>query len=236
VATLDGELYVVGGFLNAGYSAVRMLWKYDWAANIWRSRAPMPQPKGALGLVAANGALYAVGGAFRELGGPASDELLRYDPEANRWEALAPMPTKREHLAVVALESSIHAIGGRANGDEGDAFAAAHEVFDLASGVWSEATPLPAPRGGLSGVAVDGTIVVLGGERGSTAYADVHRYDPASGSWDALPSMPTARHGLASAYLDGSLYAISGSLVAGIVENTTVVEILSGEAVAKKTA
>jgi N-acetylneuraminic acid mutarotase len=227
VAALNGELYVVGGYLNSGHSAVRMLWKYDAAADIWRSRAPMPQPKGALGLVAAEGALYAVGGAFRELGGPASDDLLRYDPAANRWEALAPMPTKREHLAVAAVNGRIHALGGRANGDEGDGIAGAHEVYDIASGAWTDAEPLPVPRGGLSGVAVDDTVLVLGGERGQDTYADVNRYQPATGVWDALPPMPTARHGLATAYTGGLLYAMTGSITAGTVDNTPVVEILA---------
>lgn len=226
VAALDGALYVAGGYLNTGHSAVRSLWRLDPEAGSWQSLAPMPDAKGALGLVAVDGALYAVGGALRELGGPATDDLLRYDPANDVWEALAPMPTKREHLAVAAVGGRIHAIGGRADRSEDDEFAAAHEVYDVAGATWELAAPLPVPRGGLSGVAVEGTVLVLGGERGTTTYADVNRFDPSTGVWDALPAMPTARHGLATAYTGGLLYAITGSLAAGTVDNTPVVEIL----------
>ncbi|MCC6791032.1 MAG: kelch-like protein, partial [Thermomicrobiales bacterium] len=118
---------------------------------------------------------------------------------------------------------------GRADASEGDEFAAAHEVYDIASDTWRAAAPLPVPRGGLSGIAVEGKALVLGGERGSQVFADVNRYDPATDAWDALPPMPTARHGLATAYTGGLLYAITGSVAAGQVDNTPVVEMLTME-------
>lgn len=236
VAALGGSLHVAGGYLNNGHSAVRALWRFDAAGGAWQPLRPLPEPKGAFGLVAADGALFAVGGAFGKLGGQVSGDLLRYDPHLDQWEALEPMPTPREHLAAAFVNGKIHAIGGRANGDESDEFGAAHEVYDLAAGSWSTAEPLPVPRSGLSGVAVDGTIVVLGGEREDVTFADANRYNPSTGTWEALPPMPTARHGLASAYLGGLLYAITGSVKAGGVDNTPVVEVLPIDAAGSPTA
>jgi len=235
VTALDDILYVAGGYGVDDHIAVDHLWAYDPDDDSWSARASLPEPTGAFGLVALGGALYAAGGAYEHLGGPASGDLLRYDPKDDRWEVLAPMPTPREHLAVVALAGEIFTVGGRANGDEGDQFAAAVEAYDPAANAWSPRAPLPVPRGGLTGVAANDSIVVLGGERGSTTFADANRYDPATDAWTELPPMPTARHGLASAYLDEAVYAITGSLRAGGIDNTTAVEILQLETPATPT-
>ena len=229
VAALDGILYVAGGYGVDRHVAVDHLWSYDPKDDSWTARAPLPAPKGAFGLVALDGALYAAGGAFERLSGPVSGDLHRYDPTADNWDTLAAMPTPREHLAVVALDGAIYTVGGRANGDEGDRFAAAVEAYDPIADTWSTRAPLPVPRGGLSGVAAGDTVIVLGGERGDTAFADASRYDPGADAWGALPPMPTARHGLASAFLDGAVYAITGSMLAGGIDNTTSVEILDLE-------
>lgn len=226
VAALDGILFVAGGYSVERHTAVDHVWAYDNDNDAWTARASLPAPRGALGLVALDGALYAAGGATEHLGGPVSGDLLRYDPLSDRWDVLAPMPTAREHLAVVATGGAIYTVGGRANGDEGDAFAAAVEVYDPTADAWSARAPLPVPRGGLSGVAAGDAVIVLGGERGRTVFADANRYDPATDAWTALPPMPTARHGLASAFIGGAVYAITGSVLGGGIDNTPNVEIL----------
>lgn len=227
VTALDGTIYVAGGHLLDGHTSVDNVWAYDVATDTWKERAHLPTARGALGLVAAGGLLYAIGGAELHLGGPATGVVEIYDPATDRWSSGVELPTAREHLAVVALNGLIYAIGGRANRDEGDEFAAANEVYDPATRSWSKLAPLPVPRGGLTGLAVANRIVVSGGERGETAFADVDMYDPATNTWTALPSMPTARHGAASATVGTTIYVIAGSTVAQRVENTSVVEALT---------
>jgi N-acetylneuraminic acid mutarotase len=226
VAALDGRVYVAGGYRIDDMREVGTVWAYDTTRNVWERRADLPTPRGAFGLVALDGRLYAVGGARVELGGPVTGAVEVYDPATNTWQRLAALPTPREHLAVIALDGRIYAIGGRANGDEGDEFASANEVYDPATNHWSALAPLPVPRGGLAGVAVAGQVVVLGGERGQTTFADVDAFDPATNTWTALPAMPTARHGLAAAAVGETIYAIAGSTRAGTVDNTPVVEAL----------
>ncbi len=227
IAALNRSLYLAGGYAADGHTALDAMWRFDPTGGTWEGRASLPKAKGALGLAAAEGALFAVGGAFEHLGGTASADLLRYDPALDRWESLAPLPTAREHLAVAAVSGSIYAIGGRANGDESDAKGGVNERYDLATGLWSTVTPLPVARSGLACAWNEESIIVLGGERGSTLFADVNRYDVQSASWDALPSMPTGRHGTAAAVVGNDLYAIGGSTLAGRVQNTPVVEILT---------
>ncbi|HET8523990.1 MAG TPA: kelch repeat-containing protein [Thermomicrobiales bacterium] len=226
VAALDDLFYVAGGYTIDNQRAVDFLWVYDPARNSWTERASLPVARGAFGLVPFAGALYAVGGAREQLGGPVSGSVDRYDPSTDAWHPAASMRTPREHLAVVVAADRIFAIGGRANGDEDDRFAAANEAYDPVTDVWETRTPLPVPRGGLTGAPIAGRVIVMGGERGTNLYADVNGYDPASNTWAPLPRLPIARHGLASAALDDQLYAIGGSTLAQRVQNTPVVECL----------
>jgi N-acetylneuraminic acid mutarotase len=227
VTAHDGNFYVAGGYAPDDHSAVDNLWAFSPATNEWHLLAPLPDAKGAMGLVALEGALYAVGGAFQHLGGAVSDQLLRYDVALNAWEELAPMPTGREHLAVVTTGSKIYAIGGRADGNEATKYGGANEVFDPATGLWSKLDDLPVARSGLAGVAAGESVIVIGGERGRSIYNDVNRYNTVTGKWDVLPHLGTARHGLAAAFVNGTLYAIAGSTLAGSVQNVAIVETLA---------
>lgn len=225
VAALGGLVYVAGGFGNDD-GATAAVWAYDPATDTWGRRADLPTSRGALGLVALDGRLYAVGGARERNGGPVSDAVEVYDPAADAWRPLASLPTPREHMAVVAGAGRVWAIGGRANGDEGEAFAAAAEAYDPGADRWQALPPLPTPRGGFGGAFVAGRVVVLGGERGPTAFDAVDAYNPAAGTWAALPPLPTPRHGVAVAVVDETLYALAGSTQAQVAVNTGVVEAL----------
>lgn len=226
VAALDGRIYVAGGYRIEGMTELAAVWSYDPASDIWEQRANLPTARGALGLAAVGGKLYAIGGARGHLGGPVTGAVEEYDPATNRWEPRAEMLTPREHLAVVSADGLVFAVGGRANGDERDLFAAANEVYDPVANQWQARAALPVPRGGLSGVFVAGNVVVLGGERGSMAFADADAYDISTDRWTVLPSMALARHGLASAAVGHVIYAITGSTLAGDIRNTPVVAAL----------
>jgi N-acetylneuraminic acid mutarotase len=227
VTAYGGKLYVFGGYLNSDLTAVANAWSYDLETNEWTAIADLPVARGALGAAVVGDRIYVIGGAEDALGGPATGAVDIYDPVTDSWSSGAALPTPREHLAVVALDDRIYAIGGRANGDEDDRFAGANEIYDPTVDSWSTGTALPVPRGGLSGVAVAGRVVVLGGERGTTAFADVNAYDPLNDMWEALPPMSIERHGLAAVATDETIFAITGSTAAGKVENTDLAETLT---------
>jgi hypothetical protein len=232
VAALDGKLYVAGGYDASGNLAVAALHIYDPDRNVWDAAAALPEAKGAFGFVAANGHLYALGGAAERLGGPARGAVDRYDVARDRWETIATLPTPREHLAAAVFDGAIYTIGGRANGDESVTYAAAVERFDLATGRWSIEPPLPTPRAGLAAAALDGVIVTAGGERGALVFAAVEVFDPVMGAWTAWPALPTARHGVAMAItITDQLVVLGGSLTAGQVDSVKEIDLLSGDPV-----
>jgi hypothetical protein len=89
----------------------------------------------------------------------------------------------RGAAGAAVVDGKIHVIGGR--GPDG-AVVAAHEVFDVHSGTWSKAAPLPKARDHLVVIAVAGKIHVIGGRMGRpadrTGEHDV--YDPATDKMD----------------------------------------------------
>ena len=60
VASLDGKIYVVGGF--KGFGATSSVEVYDPSTNRWTEKASLPAALHHAGIGAANGKLYVVGG------------------------------------------------------------------------------------------------------------------------------------------------------------------------------
>ena len=112
------------------------------------------------------------------------------------------------------LDGKIHAVGGR--GVDNTFTVGTHEVFDPATGQWTERAPLPQPRDHMALVAIDGKLHAIGGRitnpASRTAQHDI--YDPKTDSWSSGPPLPTARSGLAYANLQGMAVVLGGELAA----------------------
>lgn len=91
----------------------------------------------------------------------------------------------------------------------------ANEVYDPITDKWTILEPMPSKRGGLSSVAINGSIYVFGGEQPSGTFDSNERYDTMSNTWTYEVGMPTARHGLASVSIDNDIYVIGGGPLPG---------------------
>ena len=83
-------------------------------------------------------------------------------------------------------------------------------VYDTTTNRWSQAAPLPAPRGGHAAVVRDGRIHVLGGGNSKSTIADHVVFDPPKNAWTTLASCPRAEGSPAAVVHGGKLYAIGG--------------------------
>lgn len=214
VVALDGLLYVVGGFTKGGLSvwrATATLYRYDPATQTWRELAPMPTARGALGVTAYQGRLYAIGGYD---GDNNSAAVEVYDPQTDIWTSAATMPTARDHLAVAAANGKIYAIGGRSGLNYRKNMSVV-EAFDPLSNQWQPRANLPTPRSGIAAGVIDERIYVVGGESGEGTFNTNEMYLPGEDRWIAMAPMPTARHGLGAAVVDGRLHAMSGGSASG---------------------
>ncbi len=135
-----------------------------------------------------------------------TDASWRYDADTDTWTELAPVPEGGgEGPTAACLEGKIHVMGG----DGTDR----HFVYDVATDTWTAAAPLPRPVWGAAAAALDGKIVLAGGDSdfffGGTSN-EVNIYDAASDTWTTGASMPAAASTPGFAQAGELLYVVGG--------------------------
>ena len=103
---------------------------------------------------------------------------------------------------------------------------AALEVYDPVAGTWSARASMPAPRGGVNGIAVDGCFFVFGGE-GPNGIFDAHEmYVASMNRWFRLEPLPTAVHGVTgAAFLNGWIHLPGGGTMVGGSSGSTIHQV-----------
>ena len=173
-------------------------------AGAWQAAPAMRHARAAHAVVAANGAVYALAGTGSA--GPVR-EVERFDGRA--WAQESSLPGEGLNApAAAALGPRIYLIGGF--GTTTNVPVAQVWVYDTATHRWSEAAPLPRPRGGHAAVVLSGRIHVIGGGNSVSTIADHSVYDPATDRWSELAPLPRAMGSPAAVVHDGVLVSIGG--------------------------
>ncbi len=217
----NDRVYAVGGSLRGpGGKPIpfAVMEELDLHQNHWTRKTDMPTARHGLGVSAAGGKVYAIGG-WRGVDLPLS-RVEEYDPQSNQWRARADMPTARWLLGTCELNGRIYALGGAGPQDPGTfpVALATLEVYDPATDSWSTCAPMPTPRLGLSVSAVGGKLYAIGGlvaapprsEQTSITLGTVEEYDPATDTWATKADMPTPRGLFATGAVQGRIYALGG--------------------------
>ena len=211
--TVDGFIYVVGGYAAANGPGLATLEEYDPLVDSWSTRAPMPTPRRRLSLSSVNGKLYAIGGNH-SLGAPSLRTVEIYDPTPDEWTRGTDMPTERFAPATAVVAGEIYVIGGvvRPSRNGVTSFSSVVEVYDPTTDSWSRRSGAPTRRGAHAAAVVDGRIYVIGGTVNPTTsfLRTVEMYDPSTDTWEVLDAMPTPRSMFPAATIDGKIYAIGG--------------------------
>ena len=92
-----------------------------------------------------------------------------YDVASDTWSDIPNMKTARHHSAGAASQGKIFVSGGMTGtgglrSTQVDAFLSTVEVYDIASGTWSETWPMQFSRAMHSMVAIDNRLVAMGGQ------------------------------------------------------------------------
>ena len=206
-------LYLIGGITANPQPSVTTVQRYDPSTNSWTALAPLPAARGAMGVAALNGKIYAAGGIR---GGVAVNDFAVFDPASNAWTPLPALPTPRDHLTAAAVNGKIYALGGRNTGV--CAPLKTVEVYDPATNAWSTGTPMIAAHAGHASGVANNHIQVFGGEGNATdcgVIATAEDFDPATNAWTALPNMPTPRAGSGGATVGSSVYIPGGAIASG---------------------
>lgn len=166
VLLADGKVLVTGGRNASGYLATAEL--FDPAARTWSPAAPMNSPRQYhTATLLADGRVLVAGGKVNASLFTATAEL--YDPAANTWTVAAPMSgTRGGHTATVLPDHQVLVVGGD-GGPYGPALRTV-ERYDPAANAWTPAGSLVAPRTDHRAALLgpDGTVLVVGGDPGST--------------------------------------------------------------------
>jgi N-acetylneuraminic acid mutarotase len=142
VAVVNNKIYVIGGS-TADRVDHQLNHEYDIATDRWRARAPLPRGMTHAAATGLSGKIYVIG-AFTATGhGGGVNLVYEYDPTTDNWRTLAPAKNPRGSVGVTVLNGKIHAVGGRG---VDKVTVTTHEVFDTASGKWTELAPLPIAR------------------------------------------------------------------------------------------
>lgn len=214
-AALDGRLYAMGGYDQAGNPLASVEAFEPAQDTAWSRVADLPEARGACAAAATRDRIYLTGGDD-DTAAPSLNTLVAYDPGTNQWQARAAMPTRRSHLRLAYLDPYIYAIGGIGTGPN-DAPLNTVERYDPRNNTWTPAAPMKTRRVN-AGVAVVGKqIVVVGGGDGQdfNSLRPVQTseiYDPAANAWTPFgPLLDPGRGGVTSAAVPGNrVLAIGG--------------------------
>lgn len=164
----------------------------------------VPGTAGRIAAMAAGaaGRLFLFGGYVVYPGsGMAVPDVNIYDPDHDLWLRGSDIPIGLADSVIgVYRDRYIYLLGGRTKGGPvADVY-----MYDVDKAKWSQATSLPSPVFGHSGVILDDTIVYVGGARKDTTagYAasdecwkgKIDHHDPAKIEWSKLPAHPGAAH------------------------------------------
>ncbi len=210
VAVVDDYLYVVGGN-GFRINAYRHTFQYDPKKDRWLRRKDMPTPRGALGIAALDGLIYAVGGAS-PIGWKAKhaySELEVYNPRTDEWRSLAPMPTAREHLAGASAGGLFFALGGYQK--DMHHCLNQNEAYDPAADKWERRAPLPRAFCGISAVAIKDRIFVFGGECGWAISGECYEYRVFEDKWHRRRDMDQPLYAPAVAAVNGRIHVMGGN-------------------------
>ena len=138
MATLDGSVYVIGGYRTASFAQVSDVYRYDPAADVWTRLTNLPSSRGAAAAAAIDGKIYVAGGESHDyhIEGVLRDVEV-FDPALNDWYRLPAMPTVRHGVNVAAYNGKLFVVGGHlvfAGGGGHPLDAPNNEVFEFAGG------------------------------------------------------------------------------------------------------
>jgi N-acetylneuraminic acid mutarotase len=175
-------------------------------AGTWAPAPPMLQARAAHAVVESEGMVYALAGTGAT-GRPVL-EVERFDGAA--WTQVTTIPETGglNAPAAAALDGRIYLIGGftgTSNLPTGRV-----SVYHVAAGIWTEAAPLPRPRGGHAAVVRAGLVHVFGGGDDQQTLADHSVYDPVTDTWRIAAPLPRDEGSPAGTLFEGEVYAIGG--------------------------
>ena len=166
---VDGKLLAVGGLASESRN-LDVVEEYDPTLDRWSQGPALPVARHGHSAVEVNGRVFVVGGYGTN--GSLVSPLARTDAldrQTRTWKQQADLPDARGFFGAAVLGQFIYTLGGRSRAG------APVERYDTATDRWEVLGQMPLPRQRFGAGAVNGTIIVVGGEESPRTAAI---YDP----------------------------------------------------------
>jgi uncharacterized repeat protein (TIGR01451 family) len=179
---------------------------------LWTSNGNAPQPF-------QESAVATIGSSIYVLGGQSYLQNYRYDPTINSWTQIANSPYGHIDGGAAVTNGKIYMIGGT-NAQQNIV-----QIYDPSTDTWSTGAAMHSQRNGVSVVAANQKVYVVGGKDNATGVVSglVEEYDPVMNTWASKSDMRTARANASAATLNGLIYVMGGSVAGGVATSTTEV-------------
>lgn len=176
---------------------------YDANRQVWVDLQPMTTARLGHGLVAAEGFLFAMGGAN---GQTVLDSGEKYDPELNTWSAIPPMLQARQNFGAVELDGLVYVLGGESENME----LVTVEVFDPHCRTWRSQTSMTMIRKVGCYASMNKKIYAMGGGSYGKLFDSVESFDPKTQQWTGLCPLKERRFGSVACGVGQELYVFGG--------------------------
>jgi len=150
-ATLNGNIYVVGGLLADGMTPTNSVEVLSPATGEWRYINPMKVARYEVKAVVMDSKLYVVGGRDGSRGFRSGEV---YDPQTQKWTDLPDMNISRHSHSLAVVQGKLLAIGGCTVANTAECTAKV-EQLNLLTNTWETVEDLPCKRAALSSCVID---------------------------------------------------------------------------------
>ena len=237
VASLDGNVYVIGGIvMDISLDVVEITaqcHRFDVAKNEWSQITGLHTPRTDFATVVVNNVIYVVGGVDKQ--GHTLSSMEYYNDVEDRWHYTSPMNEPRMGLSAAGHRGHVFAAGGmisRPNADK--RLLDTVESYNSSTNEWNLKSELPLHVFRSSLVDVNGVLYLVGGcvtRDGDSvlSLSNIFRYSDETDTWEPFTELHVPRHHATAVALDSRLYVIGGTSSATIGRALSNVECIDVE-------
>jgi len=214
-AVYNGEIYTFGGFTTTGGPIQNSSFKYNVSNGVWSQLAPMPSPRGEVGVAELNGIIYCMGGWT---GNIESDRNHAYNIATGTWSVKANLPFRMASNDAVAYNGKIYLVGGIVENP-----ASFFIEYTPETNLYRVLSPPLRTRRNAKLIVYQDRFYLLGGQydHGLDRFVtdQVEEYNPQTEVWTQKAPMPLGLQHYGASLINGKIHVICGASTGWPVPN-----------------
>lgn len=233
----NGKVLVAGAASNAPYADTVTTELYDPATGLWSYTGNLNYGRNTFTLTLLQNGKVLLAGGYNGTGtiyngNPTLVGFIKpaelYDPASGTWTVTGSLHYGRaSHTATLLPDGRVLVTGGYNDQSQGVTPLTSAEIYDPASGTWSDAGSMTIPRyGHTATLLTNGNVLVTGGidnlpnVQNGTGLVSTELYDPTSNQWSAGQNMNDGRTFHTATLLNNGEVLVTGGYNATAILST----------------